>query len=144
MAPETRWTCIRKMFSESWKCYTQKLTILVPQAAEERKTALGPLELSWSPQLLPLLQAPQPVLLPGWLASVAKGLVLKAWFSPGAEQFRSILVTQTEGKSVFRANYWTEVEFIKAITVRCPRQGRDVIMYDRDYQNCLHRESGNW
>lgn len=33
-----------------------------PQAAEERKPALGLLELSWSPPLLPLLQAPQPVL----------------------------------------------------------------------------------
>ena len=49
-------------------------------------------------------------------------LQLRAWCSkpdfPWAEQFKTILVTQIEGESIFQANYWTEVEFIKPITPR--------------------------
>lgn len=42
---------------------------------------------------------------------------------PQAEQFKTILVTQIEGESIFQANYWTEVEFIKPITLRCYGKG---------------------
>lgn len=52
---------------------------------------------------------------------------LRAWCSkpdfPPAQQFKTILVTQIEGESISQANHWTEVEFIKPITLRCCGEG---------------------
>lgn len=36
-----------------------------------------------------------------------------------ARQFTTILVPRIEAESTFQANYQTEVEFIKPITLRC-------------------------